>query len=212
VQAFKLAEKLVKAGLWERRGTDGFQVHDYTDWNLSAAKIREHRKQNAERQDRYRTRNPASGLFSSRDPSPDALRDASTDASHDASRSALRNTAKIRVDKIRVDKSSKPPLTPPRGDAPGFDAFWILFPNHAAKDKALKAWNKLNPNPALQSAILAAVRDQTSWPQWTKDAGQFVPHASSWLNGRRWDDQPPPAGHAPKGRVNSDWNREADPR
>jgi len=25
--------------------------------------------------------------------------------------------------------------------------------------------------------------------QWTKDNGQYIPHAATWLNGRRWEDE-----------------------
>jgi DNA replication protein DnaC len=26
-------------------------------------------------------------------------------------------------------------------------------------------------------------------PQWTKDGGQFIPHAATWLNQERWNDE-----------------------
>jgi len=29
--------------------------------------------------------------------------------------------------------------------------------------------------------------------QWQRDGGQFIPHPATWLNGRRWEDQPPEA-------------------
>ena len=33
---------------------------------------------------------------------------------------------------------------------------------------------------------------------WTKDGGQFIPHASTWLNGKRWEDElPQPAAAKP---------------
>jgi hypothetical protein len=25
--------------------------------------------------------------------------------------------------------------------------------------------------------------------QWQRDDGQFIPHPSTWLNGRRWEDE-----------------------
>ncbi|MNH08813.1 hypothetical protein D3C79_682460 [compost metagenome] len=31
---------------------------------------------------------------------------------------------------------------------------------------------------------------------WTKDGGQFIPHAATWLNGKRWEDELPTAGAA----------------
>ena len=41
---------------------------------------------------------------------------------------------------------------------------------------------------------MAAVATQARWPDWTKDRGQFVPHASTWLNQGRWQDSEPKAG------------------
>jgi len=42
-RALRLANALVTAGLWEDRGADGFQVHDYLDWNDSADEVRKKR-------------------------------------------------------------------------------------------------------------------------------------------------------------------------
>lgn len=68
-----------------------------------------------------------------------------------------------------------------------FDVFWLLYPRHVAKANARKAWDKINP--ALHVSIIEAV---AAWrPVWaTKDA-EFLPHAASWLNGERWDDELP---------------------
>lgn len=74
-------------------------------------------------------------------------------------------------------------------DSPGFAEFWQEYPNHSAKASAMKAWGKI---PAeLHPAIMAAVFVQRISAAWTKDNGQFVPHAATWLNGKRWEDQQP---------------------
>ena len=71
----------------------------------------------------------------------------------------------------------------------GFAEFWQEYPNHTAKANALKAWGKV---PAeLHPTIMAAVVVQKRSAAWTKDNGQFVPHAATWLNGKRWEDQQP---------------------
>ncbi|RNF93802.1 hypothetical protein EFK07_03350 [Pseudomonas putida] len=38
---------------------------------------------------------------------------------------------------------------------------------------------------------------------WTKDSGQFIPHAATWLNGKRWEDELPVAGTARPGSFNN---------
>ncbi len=71
----------------------------------------------------------------------------------------------------------------------GFDVFWAAYPRKTAKADALKAWKKLSAPKELQAEILAAHERKKRWVQWTKDGGQFIPHPSTWLNGRRWEDQ-----------------------
>ncbi len=69
-----------------------------------------------------------------------------------------------------------------------FDAFWKAYPRKVAKATALKAYTKLKPDEHLQALILKALEEQKQSPQWTKDNHQFVPHAATWLNQRRWED------------------------
>jgi hypothetical protein len=80
--------------------------------------------------------------------------------------------------------------TPAHTADPGFDAFWAVYPRHASKLDAQKAWAALAPSPALLATILDAVAWQKTTPQWTKDGGAYVPYAASWLRGERWMDEP----------------------
>ncbi|WP_122518643.1 helix-turn-helix domain-containing protein [Pseudomonas viridiflava] len=78
--------------------------------------------------------------------------------------------------------------------AKGFDAFWMLYPRKVGKEKALKAWQKLQMTHALYELIVSALANHVLTPGWTKDGGQFIPHAATWLNGKRWEDEVEPAG------------------
>ena len=71
-----------------------------------------------------------------------------------------------------------------------FQAFWTVYPRKTAKATAAKAYAALRPSQALQATILAAVRQQAASHDWQKDGGRFVPHAATWLRGRRWEDVP----------------------
>lgn len=53
----------------------------------------------------------------------------------------------------------------------------------------MKAWRKIKPDLLLQTQIMDAVMTQKHSEQWVKDGGQFIPHASTWLNQRRWEDE-----------------------
>lgn len=81
------------------------------------------------------------------------------------------------------------PHSPPRGDM--FEKFWSAYPRKTAKRNALRAFEKLNVTEALLTEMLAALDWQRQTEGWTKDGGQFIPHASTWLNGRRWEDERP---------------------
>lgn len=86
-------------------------------------------------------------------------------------------------------------LTPPQAPAKsadggaGFEEFWKVYPKKQDKQNALRAWKKLKPDAETQRKIMAAVRSQRDSPQWNKDGGQYIPLPSTWLNGRRWEDQ-----------------------
>jgi hypothetical protein len=74
-----------------------------------------------------------------------------------------------------------------------FDVFWKSYPRKTAKQAAAKAWRKLGPPVDLQARIQAAVAVHALSDQWAKDGGQFIPHAATWLNQRRWEDETKPS-------------------
>ncbi len=78
----------------------------------------------------------------------------------------------------------------------GFEEFWKEYPRKVGRQDALKAWNKCKTLPEIES-LLAIVRSWKSSPEWQKDAGQFIPHAATWLNGNRWEDEVPNGRHVP---------------
>lgn len=74
-------------------------------------------------------------------------------------------------------------------DLEGFNAFYAAYPKKAGKADALKAWNKLKPDIVLQAKMGEALTAQKKSPQWTKNNGQYIPMPSTWLNGKRWEDE-----------------------
>ena len=82
--------------------------------------------------------------------------------------------------------------------SPGFAEFWSTYPRKDGKANASKAWGKLKPDDELQATILAAIAVQRQSDQWRRDGGKYVPHASTWLNGQRWEDGCT-AGSSPQG-------------
>jgi hypothetical protein len=68
-----------------------------------------------------------------------------------------------------------------------FDLFWKAYPRKDAKAEARKAFEKVDSDVTI---LLKAIEWQRRQEAWVKDAGQFIPHAATWLNKRRWEDEP----------------------
>lgn len=136
-----------------------------------------HRRQNAERQARFREkRGKEKGVTG-------------------ALLSNVTNNAEVTH---REEKRRKPPIVPQGGlNGASFDAFWKAYPRHTAKVVAERVWSKIKPDHALLAKILDAIERQSKSEQWTKDGGAFIPHPATWLNQRRWEDDllaPAPQG------------------
>jgi uncharacterized protein YdaU (DUF1376 family) len=69
-----------------------------------------------------------------------------------------------------------------------WEAFWSVYPRKVGKKKAGEVLNRINPDAKLLQIIITAVKVQCKSEQWTKDAGQFIPHPATWLNQERWED------------------------
>lgn len=80
-----------------------------------------------------------------------------------------------------TDMVSTPPM-----DA--FDVFWDAYPRKVGKPKARSAW-KANAREAAQ-IMVGLARWADYWRR--RNEPEFVPHPSTWLNQRRWEDDPPP--------------------
>lgn len=102
-------------------------------------------------------------------------------------------------DSLSLDSLNPQPAKP--SQAPGadstdlFDRFWRLYPNKKSKAKACLAWKKLKVTNDLFNQILEGLAKYCASAEWTKDGGQFIPHPTTWLNGKRWEDEVKPAGN-----------------
>lgn len=104
---------------------------------------------------------------------------------------------------LTKERLTNPPIVPQEGDEPTdlpvslpkhkpdrFVGFWEFYPRHIGRKAAVKAWDKLKLSDAQITAMARALSAQVA--AW-KAAGtelQFIPHASTWLNGCRWEDEP----------------------
>ena len=70
-----------------------------------------------------------------------------------------------------------------------FELFWKHYPKKVAKADARKAWLQTKGVRPDVSTIIKSVTDNCRTEAWTKSGGQFIPHASTWLRGERWEDE-----------------------
>ncbi|KKL94165.1 hypothetical protein LCGC14_1867430 [marine sediment metagenome] len=93
----------------------------------------------------------------------------------------------------------------------GFDRFWDAYPRKVGKPSAQKAWRRVfiralsvawdhgeiapPRQQELGNKILAGLELWKATEQWQKDGGQFIPYPATFLNQRRWEDDPPTSGY-----------------
>ena len=105
------------------------------------------------------------------------------------------NASKDKISKVKnkVKNTTVPPSSPPKGEdaqiGGRFERFWAAYPKKVAKAAALKAWKSLSPDEGLLETILDALERQKKSDQWRRENGQFIPNPSTWINGKRWNDE-----------------------
>jgi len=79
----------------------------------------------------------------------------------------------------------------PKGADGLFERFWASYPNKSGHKAALKAWEKLKliPNDPRIEEMRSGLAHAKKSREWLKDNGEYIPHASTWLNGERWKDE-----------------------
>ena len=66
-----------------------------------------------------------------------------------------------------------------------FKQFWKLYPRKIAKLVAERSWKRL-PKKDI-NAIFKVLHEHLI--RWKYKEIQYIPHASTWLNQRRWEDE-----------------------
>ena len=67
-----------------------------------------------------------------------------------------------------------------------FEDFWREYPRKVDKVNAFKAFKKVCKDRKMLTVLLAALSQHRKTQQWQTKT--LIPHASTWLNGRRWED------------------------
>ena len=69
-----------------------------------------------------------------------------------------------------------------------FARFWSAYPKKQGKQDAFKAFKKASAK-VNEEVMLESLEAWKASEQWKKEKGKYIPMASTWLNGERWNDE-----------------------
>ena len=189
----KLLDALIECGWLDIVDECTVQVHDYADHAPAYVKKRDYQKDYMREyrkcKDVLDTVRPNTPNVST----PLDLTDTKLDVvsvptihNHTIHNLTEDNTLLIENKPIPEKKPAKPTQ-----DNTAFETFWKEYPRKVAKPNALKALKAKRLNESID-IILSGLERWKASRQWTKDAGQFIPHPTTWLNRESWNDDVEP--------------------
>lgn len=172
------AAELVRSGLWEATD-EGWLFHDWTDYNPTAAEVKDQRRKRAEA---GRMGGLAKQTSSKR--LANAKQVLSKTEANGSKRLANVCPVPVPVPVLNTNTRSHPLAE----TDPSFEAWYQAFPRHTAKAAAAKAYRT-----ALKSASVDALLDgaQRYARSVTDTEARFIKHPATWLNGQCWLDETP---------------------
>lgn len=69
-----------------------------------------------------------------------------------------------------------------------FEIFWKAYPNKQGKFKAFSSWKKYGCDNGIFDLIMTSLEAHKKSPGWLKEGGDYIPHGSTWVNGKGWED------------------------
>lgn len=166
VGADDLAERLVRAGLWEpaeQGGDAGYTFHQWEEHQPTRAQLEAKREQARERMRRARGQGG----------------DVRTNGA-----STSQSVTPTRPDPTRPTK------TPAADTSADFATWWETYPRKTGKDAAARAYAKARKS-ADADALMAGLANACAVWRAERTEAKFIPHPATWLNQGRWQDEQP---------------------
>lgn len=70
-----------------------------------------------------------------------------------------------------------------------FQKLWHIYPRHVARLAALNSFKRIKPDLATCRTIAADITRRKANGDWCEDRKSYIPHFSTYLNQRRWEDE-----------------------
>lgn len=175
-EGIAVAEHLVECGLFDRDGDD-YLIHDYLDYQRSAAEIKDLSEKRSESGKR--------GV---------AVREANRQATANQLAKQTHEQTPSKPEAEPQPQPQPPPSvraqnTPASASLDAeFEKFWKTYPRRVGKQAARKVWDKARKTTSTDVILAAAERYRDD----PNRSPQFTAHPTTWLNQGRWDDEPLP--------------------
>jgi hypothetical protein len=102
---------------------------------------------------------------------------------------ASKRLARASKPQAKVERAARPETETETEIDISFAAFWDAYPRKVSRPDAKKAFEKINPDQAVLSEMLTAIRKQGLAAKCAAGESRFVAHPATWLNKERWKDE-----------------------
>lgn len=123
------------------------------------------------------------------DTDPESDTDSDLDAEADTKAKADLDTPPIAPQGGQDAQAGKRPTKDAPICAEDWERWYAAYPKHEGKQTAIRAWNKAHKEGVLPS--IETLLDTLTWQKQRWTDPQYIPMPSSYLNGRRWQDEKP---------------------
>lgn len=217
------AKKLVQVRLWDD-ADGGFRFHQWTDRQPSRVDVEAERAAARERMRAARASRKGRTTVSSQRQEDDSTAKRNGQDSASSQVSAPRSGEQEPVfgrssedvrgvfgqpDPVPVPVPTRPSKTvalrDDRATDSTFAAFWDAYGKKVGRGAAEKAWTKATKSAEAEDITRAAAIHA----EWHKRAGteaRFIPHASTWLNEKRWADERTDVPVSRRANGDIDWD------
>jgi hypothetical protein len=179
------AGKLVSSGLWDF-AEGGYQFHQWTERQPNSAAVKA---------ERFAARERMADLRAKKKGVKKASPQVSDSGSDEQPRTFDRSSENVQESfalpdpvPVPVPTQSRPKTNTSASAERDFEKFWDAYGKKTARADALRAFKKALKKTDAETLIRAA-EEHLAWHHLPGNDPKFLPHASKWLNGERWNDE-----------------------
>lgn len=106
------------------------------------------------------------------------------------------------LNRIAILESKVVPKPKGKDYSPGFLRWWDIYPRKEGKGAAYKAWQAATRTVLVSTIDKKTEQYRAAWDNWSQAQRDYTPMPATWLNQRRWEDDP---AEWNKGKAERTW-------